>query len=542
MCRSIRHLGRSLVWTVALTALVGGCAGAQAPTPAAPRASDQSPAASGSQGTAAPAAQSAGTSSASTTGPAEWVVAIAEEPAGIDPAVGTSAAASMMAQQHIFDALVAFEGPTLKPVGKLAESWRVIDDNTWELKLRQGVKFHNGDPFTAEDVRYSFDLYKDEKNARRSNLDGVTSLEILDPYTIRLSTPGPQPGLLSNLASLAIMPHEAREKAGPEAFGQHPVGTGPYRVVEFVRGQRLALEANPDYWRGKPTPQRLVLRPITDPATRVAELKAGGVQIIASPAVSQLKELQGGGTEVLTLKGGRLIMMPFNTTTAPFDDVRVRQAVNYAVDRQSILANILDGYGELLHGAWASSWPGYDPNLQPYPYDPAKAKQLLAEAGYPNGFETTFSVSNGAFVKDREIAEVVASQLAQVGIKVQLVPTERAKLQEDWLNGTFRGMTSTAWGTAADPDAMIGWALYKKKAFKPDDQLNGLIEQSRRTVDPAQRAKVLEQLGRYIHEQAYWLFIHAQDEFYARRTDVPWVPYPSGQSFANMQYYLPFDH
>ena len=192
-------------------------------------------------------------------------------------------------------------------------------------------------------------------------------------------------------------------------------------------------------------------------------------------------------------------------------------------------------------GAFSERWLGYDPNLQPYPYDPAKAKQLLAEAGYPNGFEVTFSVSNGAFVKDREIAEVIASQLAQVGIKAQLVPTERAKLQEDWLNGTFRGITSTAWGTAADPDAMIGWALYKKKGHKPDDQLNGLIEQSRRTVDPAQRAKVLEQLGRYIHEQAYWLFIHAQDEFYARRTDVPWVPYPSGQSFANMQYYLPFD-
>ena len=166
-----------------------------------------------------------------------------------------------------------------------------------------------------------------------------------------------------------------------------------------------------------------------------------------------------------------------------------------------------------------------------------KARQLLAEAGYPNGFETTFSVSNGAFVKDRELAEVIASQLAQVGIKVQLVPTERAKLQEDWLNGTFRGMTSTAWGTAADPDAMIGWALYKKKAFKPDDQLNGLIEQSRRTVDPVERAKVLEQLGRYIHEQAYWLFIHAQDEFYARRTDVPWVPVLEGQkAFANVRY------
>jgi len=537
-----RHLARSLAWSVALVALVAACAPAQQPSPAAPKTGQNAPAAPAGQ-SAAPAAQSApqGSASAQGSGPSEWVVAISEEAASIDPAVGTAAAASTLAQLHIFDPLTVYEGPSMKLTGRLAESWRLIDDNTWEFKLRQGVKFHNGDPFTAEDVRYSFGLYKDEKSARRHNLEAVTGLEIIDPYTIRLNTSGPNPGLLANLASLPIMPKEAREQAGPDAFGQNPIGSGPYRVVEFVRGQRLVLEAFKDYWRGQPKPERLVLRPITDPSTRVAELKAGGVQIVAEPPVAQLKELQGGGTEVLSLKGARLIMMPFNSTTKPFDDVRVRQAVNYAVDRQAILNQVLEGHGELLHGPFASAWMGYDPNLQPYAYDPQKARQLLAEAGYPNGFETTFSISNGAFLKDREIGEVVASQLGQVGIKVQLVPTERAKLQEDWLNGTFRGITSTAWGTTAEPDAMIAWALYKRKGFKPDAQLDGLIEQSRRTVDPAQRTEVLKQLGHYLHDQAYWLFIHAQDEFYARRADVPWTPYPNGQSFANMAYYVPFD-
>jgi peptide/nickel transport system substrate-binding protein len=468
------------------------------------------------------------------------MVALAEEPASLDTAVGAAAAASTMAQMHLYDALTAYEGPNMKLVGKLAESWRAVDDSTWEFKLRQGVKFHNGDPFTADDVVYSLKLYQDDKSARKINTQGIAAIETPDPYTLILHTNGPNPGLLANLASLTILPHQARERAGADAFGEHPIGTGPYRFVEFQRGQRLVLEANPDYWRGKPTPERLVMRPITDPATRAAELKTGSAQIVANPALAQLKELQGGGTEVLPLKGGRLIILPFNTTTAPFDDLRVREAMNYAVDRQGILSGILEGYGELLHGPFASAWQGYDPNIQPYAYDPAKARQLLAQAGYPNGFETTFSISNGAFVKDREIAEVIASQLGQVGIKVQLVPTERAKLQEDWLNGTFRGMTSVAWGTTADPEAMMAWALYKRKGHKPDDQLNGLIDQSRQTVDPEQRRKVLEQLGRYVHEQAYWLFIHAQDEFYAKRSDVPWVPYPSGQSFANVIYYKPF--
>src|SRR5207237_9868650 len=136
----------------------------------------------------------------------------------------------------------------------------------------------------------------------------------------------------------------------------------------------------------------------------------------------------------------------------------------YAVARQAIIRSVLEGYGEPLHGPFASAWLGYDPNLQPYPYDPTKARQLLAQAGYPNGLETTFNISNGAFLRDREIGEVVASQLAQVGIRAQLVPTERAKLQDDWRNGTFRGLTVVAWGTAADPDPMLGWAFYKRKA------------------------------------------------------------------------------
>src|SRR5262249_53934054 len=197
---------------------------------------------------------------------------------------------------------------------------------------------------------------------------------------------------------------------------------------EFVRGQHLTVEASPTYWGGRMAPTKLTLRPIADPATRAAELKAGGVQIIVAPSVAQLKELQTGDLELLPLKGARLITHSFNTTTKPFDDVRVRQAANYAIDRETIVKSLLGGYGELLHGPFSSSWLGYDPSLRPYAYDPARAKQLLAEAGYPNGFDTVFNFSSGVFLADREIAEVVASQLAQVGIRVRLIPTERAKI------------------------------------------------------------------------------------------------------------------
>ena len=475
---------------------------------------------------------------AQSVGPAQWTLAVTEEVTSVEPGTAPSANATALVLRHLFEPLAAYEGTPFKLTPRLASSWTVKDNRIWEFKLRPAVRHHDGTPVTAEDVKYSLDIYRQDGSARKANTVGITNVEVVDPQTVRITTDGPRPGLMANLSLLLIFPKKAREKMGADEFGKKPVGNGPYKFVEFVRGQRLVLEANPDYYRGRVQPRRLVLRPIADPATRVAELKTGGVQIIQEPSLAQVKELQNDpNTELKLLKGGRLIIHPFNTTEPPFDDVRVRLAANYAVDRTSILQRVLENYGQLLHGPFASAWPGYDPNLKPYPYNPAKAKQLLTEAGYPNGIEATFSITSGAFLRDRDIAEVMASQLGEVGIKVRLVPTERATLQNTWLAGEFKGITSVAWGTAADPDAMLGWTLYNRKGHKPDEKLNGLIDKSRKTVEPERRVAVLKELGHYVHDQAYWLFMYAQDEFYAKRKDVPWEPVPEGQSFANVRYY-----
>jgi peptide/nickel transport system substrate-binding protein len=526
-----------VVWLVSSTALVSllaTCAPAQAPPGAAPARSAPPQATGQNPG---PAGQPAAPASAPSSGSAEWVVALAEEAATLDPLYGQSTAGSTLAQSHIFDPLVGYEGANLKQVPMLAESWKLLDERTWEFQLRKGVKFHNGDDFTAGDVTYSFEAYKSGKSPRGIYAEEITGVEAVDPYTVRFTTRGPNPSLPANLASLYIVPRAAREQAGDEAFAAQPIGSGPYKLVEFVRGQRLSLEANPSYWQGRVSPPKLTLRPIGDPTTRVAELRTGGVQVVEAPPVAQLAELEGGNTEPVVIKGARLIMHAFNTTKPPFNDVRMRQAVNYAVDREAIVKSVLEGHGELLHGSFSSAWMGYDPSIQPYAYDPAKAKQLLAEAGYPNGLETTFNHSTGALLKDREIAEVVASQLAAVGIRVQLIPTERAKLQSDWLNGSYEGFTSVVWGTAADPDPMLGWTFYKRKGHQPDDQLNGLIEQSRRTLDPEQRKRILQDFSRYVHDQAYWLFIHAQDDFYAKQKDVPWEIWPASSTIQIQRYY-----
>jgi peptide/nickel transport system substrate-binding protein len=526
---SIRPLLGFVRWRVPLVqhagilvmALLFACAPAQPPTTAPPPGAvpDRQP----------QAAQGAV--------PTEWVVGIADEAPSLDPGLSPSIASASTAQLHIFDTLASFVGQSPRLESKLAESWKMIDERTWEFALRRGVKFHNGDDFTAKDVVYSMGVYRNERSPKKVYTEQIADVEQVDPYTVRIRTRDPNPTLFTSIAEFPILPSEARERIGEDVFAREPVGTGPYRVVEFARGERLVLEANPTYWRGAPQPAKLTLRPIADPSTRVSELKTGGVQIIAGPPAARLKELDEGDTELLRLKGGRTIMYPFITKAKPFDDVRVRQAANYAVNREAVVKNILEGYGELLHGPFASSWLGYDPTLQPYPYDPAKAKQLLAEAGYPNGVDTVFDVSNGVFLRDREIAEAVAAQLAEVGIRVQLVPTERAKLITDWLSGVGQGITSAQWGAAADPDPLLSWTFYKRPAHKPDEQLNSLIEQTQRTVDPEERKRLLQQFGHYVQDQAYWLFIHAQDEFYARRKGIPWEPTPDGQSYSNMRFY-----
>jgi peptide/nickel transport system substrate-binding protein len=306
-------------------------------------------------------------------------------------------------------------------------------------------------------------------------------------------------------------------------------------VVEWVRGQRLSLETNPDWWGGKVFPKKLTLRPITDPTTRIAELKTGNVQIIQSPSIAALKELQADANVGLSeLKGGRTMTYKFNITKAPYSDVRVRQAINMAVDREGIIKSVLEGYGTILKGQFSEGWDGYDPALPAWPYDPAKAQDLLKQAGVSN-LELNVSTTNGVYLNDREIAEAVAGQMEAIGVKTNILVGEPTKLIGDWGGATFDGVVLGPWGIAADPDGMLNTQYYKQKGYM-DAQLDGLIEKSRATLDPAARTAALKDVNKYIHEQALNLEIHSQSEFWAKRKNITWEPCPVG-SFSYALFY-----
>ncbi len=356
-----------------------------------------------------------------------------------------------------------------------------------------------------------------------------------DAGTVDVITAEPVAAMLFNLTRLQILPRETRDKAGAQAFAQQPVGTGPYKFVEWKRDQQLVLEANPAYWRGAVAPKRLVFRAIRDASTRAAELRSGGVDIIATPPVPQLDMLDAGETQVVPVKGGRIIIYPFDVKNAPFDNKKVREAANLAVNKDAIVKNVLGNRGIVLAGPLTPAWLGYDPAVKPFAYDPARAKQLLAEAGYPQGFDATWSISSGVFLKDAEIAEAVAGQLRQVGIRLKLAPTERAKIQKDAQEGTFQGMTSVAWGTQFEPDPMLNWIFMRPHMSTP--RLQELVLQGRGEVDLEKRRRAYQELYRTAHDEAMWLFVHAQDELWAKRRDVAWQPYNITGSKAIVYYF-----
>jgi peptide/nickel transport system substrate-binding protein len=465
---------------------------------------------------------------------AQWVVAIGEEGESLDPPT-SMLFTSEIYQQHLFDCLVGIEGEEFKPVGLLAEKWETINPTTWRFHLRKGVTFHNGKALDAEDVKYSFEQYADPKNRRSVFARGIARVEIRNPGTVDLITTEPVSALLFNLTRLQILPRDTREKAGVPAFALQPVGTGPYRFVEWKRDQQLVLEANPTYWRGPVNPKRLVFRAIRDAGTRAAELRSGGVDIVAAPPVPQLEMLDSGDTQVVPVKGGRIIIYPFNVSAPPFDNRKVREAANLAVNKDAIVRNVLGNRGIVMAGPFTPAWLGYDASVKPFPYDPARAKQLLAEAGYPQGLDTTWSISSGVFLKDTEIGEAVAGQLRQVGIRVKLVPTERAKIQKDAQENTFQGLTSVAWGTQFEPDVMLNWVMMRAHMTTP--RLQELVLQGRGEIDLEKRRKIYQELYRVAHDEAMWLFVHAQDELWAKRRDVPWQPYSITGSKAIVYYY-----
>jgi peptide/nickel transport system substrate-binding protein len=450
----------------------------------------------------------------------ELVVCQGAEVAAADPARHHSIPDTNYALA-VFDTLYLNNEQAI-PQPRLAVSHKIVNNTTWEFKLRKGVTFHNGTPMTAKDVKFSIDRMIDPqtKTFFFPFISTIQEVKIIDDFTIHIITKGPDPLLLKRLSfSLFIFPADLFKEKGAEAFFQHPVGTGPFKFISWTRNDRMVLEANEAYWDGSPKVKRLIFRPVPEVATRLAELQTGNADIITSIPpflVPQVKD--STNANVQSIPSGRVMFLYINCLKdGPLKDKRVRQALNYAVDKKAIIDNILKGSGVQMAVNLTPLHFGYDPTMKPYPYDPGKAKKLLAEAGHASGLKLVFNTPSGRYILDKEVSQAIAGMLNAVGIQTEM------KVHE-W--GTY---TQILTGRKLQDIGFIGWSLVLADAdstffpyFTPESvfsyystpALKEKILKARTMLDEKKRLEIYQEIQREIFEEAPLVYLYQQIDHY----------------------------
>ena len=449
----------------------------------------------------------------------------------LDPQV-TSSSAVWSITLNIYDTMITRDKDgKLQPA--LAVSWRSLNDTTWEIKLRPNVKFHNGEPMDAEAVKFSIlrvtgselqvrirNVARHDRSCRRGGF----------PYGPRRHQgAGSYPAQSAQHAARPDPASQVFERGGPRGVARKPIGAGPYKFLSWQKDEAVTLEAVPDHWR-KPKIGTVIFKPIPEGASRVAAIKTGAVDIAAAiPPMDFASVNQGDKTFGINTTSNRAYLLNLDTLTfKPFQDRRVRQAINYAIDKEAIIKNTLNGYGKPLGASVVPEAFGYDPNIKPYPYDLEKAKQLLAEAGYPNGFEVGFDTTSGRYPQDKEIAEVVSGQLAKVGIKVTVQALEWGAFY-DGVKAKKRAPIHNIGMSTELFDADNTFSLHFKAGTIwsrwNNPEFDKLVDTARSTMDEKARRQALWRAGQIQHDEAPMVFLHQISYLYGVNRRVKnWQP------------------
>jgi peptide/nickel transport system substrate-binding protein len=439
-----------------------------------------------------------------------WAVHVSLAPTWFDPAETPGLQTPFMILYALHDALVK-PLPDHAMASSLAESWNASADGlTYEFVLRQGARFHNGDPVTAEDVQFSFERYR---GVAAAFLKGrVAAVEVVDPRRVRFRLKAPWPDFMTYYGSLAtgagwVVPKRYVQQVGDDGFKQHPVGAGPYRFVSFTPGVELVLEANEYYWRKVPSVKRLVFRVIPDAATRFAMLKAGEAEIAYATTGEIGEEVQR--TPGLTLWARAVAITHWVVFAeqwdpqSPWHDRRVRLAANYAIDRQAMNEALSLGFSKITYSIIPSNFDFYW-QTPPYPYDPAKARQLLAEAGYPAGFDAGDLWCDASGIA--RYAEAVINHLQAVGIRAKLRPLERAGFLKAYREKQLKNLiysNSGAFGNAASRiEAFV--ASGGAYVYGSDSDIDRLFREQAGALDRKAREVLLQRIQQRIYEQAMY--------------------------------------
>jgi len=478
--------------------------------------------------TAATALAISGAAAVAQTPPNVLIVGQIAEPKALDPAAVT-AVNDFRILMNVYDGLVRYKDGTLETEPALATSWEVSDDGTvYTFMLREGVTFHDGNAFNAEAVKFNFDRMLNEDHPYHDTgpfplsffFSSVQDVEVVDDLTVKFTLDAPYAPFLSNLAyptGLMVSPAAVMEH-GAE-FGRNPSGTGPFKFAEWRSSEAVVVTANPDYWDGATELEAVVFRPISDANTRTAEMLAGGIDMMVEVPPVALSQFQGDDFSLVEQAGPHLWFLILNAKEGPFADKRVRQAANYAINKEALVNDVLEGTAEVAAGptppafAWA-----YNKSLEPYPYDPEKAKALIAEAGV-EGAELTFYVTEGGSGMLDPVAMGTAMQadLEAVGFDVKIETYEWNTFLGN-VNPGLAGkadMAQMAWMTN-DPDTLPYLALRTdafpdkggfNSGYYSNPKVDELLQAARTATDQNERASLYQEMQMIVQDDAPWVFV-----------------------------------
>lgn len=448
---------------------------------------------------------------------------------GLDPGRETDGE-SFYGTTQIFDNLVEFKNGTTEVQPALAKSWDISDDGlTFTFHLEEGVKFHDGTPFNADAVVFSLgrQLWEDHPYYNlgpwkywgymdMSNI--VKDIVAVDEYTVRIDLKKVEAPFLANLAMdfAGMVSPTAVEKYG-EDFKSNPVGTGPFKFVSWQKDDNIVLERNDDYWRRPAYLDRLILKVIPDATARYLALQKGEIDVMDFPSPEDLAEMKANpDLKVIQQEGLNVGYLALNTQKKPYDNKLVRQAMNYAINKEEIITAVFGEAGTAAKNPIPPTMWSYNDAIDPYPYDPAKARELLAEAGYPDGFTTelwAMPVSRPYFPDGRKVAEIMQAQLKEVGITAEIVSYEWGTYLEGTDNGKHQAALLGWTGDNGDPDNFLFVLLSTAAAEVPagniafwkNKEFNDLIVAAKETFDRDRRTELYEEAQEIFHEEAPWV-------------------------------------
>ena len=461
------------------------------------------------------------------------VVGVDSGPVTMDPG-GSLADPNMSVMANFFDGLLQrrIDG-NLYPA--LAERYEHPDLVTWKFYLRKGVKFHNGNPFTAADVKFTFQRLGDPKccSEYMDNAKQIASVDIIDDYTVVVKTVTPDPSWDQNLDIIFMVDKESTEVREQGDIGLKPIGTGAYKFVEWVKGSYLKMEANEDYWGGPPHIKNVELKPITESSTRFAALASGEVDLISGVPVEVYDKVANNPKlEIMSRPGRRPIFLALgNKPDAPWADIRVRKAMYMAINEEEIITKVMRGQASPAAQVADSAMVGYAEDIQRLPYDPEQAKKLLQEAGYADGFEITLAGPNDRYVQDEKICEAVAKYLAKVGIKCRLDVKPKAVFFPELVSGEKHDFYLLGWlSNTYDYRQNYSYLFYTRGQEKGYGAWNGtswsnpeldvLFDATDAMVDKEKRRAALEDVNRKVMEEIGALPLHYGLNTYAAQKAV----------------------